>query len=95
MIRIFIAALVATLGGAALGGAAFAQTTVTETTETVTTYGVIEGDGLETATQETTVVTTADGDLVSDTRTDTADYARYFDENGNPIYLPDFTFSLD
>jgi len=95
MIRILTAAALT----ASLGGAALAQTTVTETTETVMTYGAVEGDGLEMATQETTTVTTGDGvfasDTFSDTTTDTADYSRYFDDAGNPIYLPDVSFSLD
>lgn len=95
MIRtLTVAALMATFTGSA-----FAQTTVTETTDTVVTYGVIEGDGLEMATREQTTVTSTDSDFVTNTETttetSTADYDRYFDQNGNPIYLPDVTFALD
>ena len=81
---------------AAIWGAASAQTAVvTQTVEPTMTIGVVEGDGMEMAVEEKTTVTTSDGDYASSTQTDTADYNRYFDDAGNPIYFPSYTFSLD
>ncbi len=100
MTRLFAAASATAAVILAWGSVTSAQTQpvpVDAEVTTTTTTRIVQGFDGTVETQERTTVTVAsnEGGLASDTRIDTPEYARYFDDAGNPIYLPNVTFSLD